>query len=218
MGTWSASSFGNDTALDFVAKLGSSDGVRQRLSEFANRRRASDVDTESEAIAAADLVATMMGRPPADLPPLNFDDQDVHPGDALMSLARRVVRKIHKQSELRELWLEEDLEAWEAEIQDLLRRLDPKSPHEVRTPANNVQQDILGYCFVCRQSVPEADGITLEWKSDPEGDYSEITVWAHRACIEQVFKGPHWKSDGVISDFVQQQYNQYIENEEDRWW
>ena len=68
MGVWGSGSFGNDAALDFVSALNEFAMIRSTLSKFENNIGALDADDASVALAACDMLAVTIGRPPVDLP------------------------------------------------------------------------------------------------------------------------------------------------------
>jgi hypothetical protein len=131
MGAWGVESFANDDALDWAAELEEADG-------HARMRAALEAVTEAEgeyleapqcsaALAAAEVVAALRGRPAADLPENVAAWVAAHRGAAdegLADLARRAVESVEARSELRELWEEsDDFAAWRADLAALRARL-----------------------------------------------------------------------------------------------
>jgi hypothetical protein len=128
MGTWSASPFKNDGALDWVWSL---EGVEDTsvLSEALDAVAADDFDEGcEEAVAAAEVVAALRGKPLPELP-----DEVVayvkalagkKPAQELVDQAAAVARRIATDSDLKLRWDEsESATEWQAAMTDLLKRL-----------------------------------------------------------------------------------------------
>ena len=81
----------------------------------------------SAALAAAEVIAALLGKPSASLP----DDAkecvgrlSFKPDEELLSAARKAVERVKTDSELKELWDESDDAAqWQATVEDLAARL-----------------------------------------------------------------------------------------------
>jgi len=149
MGTWGASSFQNDSALDWLADLceqGDASlvyaalsrvvkhgGTKQSSASFIERlfgrRRRTDwltAGVASQALAAAEVVAAWHKHPSANLPDnlktwLQQHASSFEPG--LVSLAQKAVSIVKTNSELKDLWEEGDATKWKAGIEDLAQRL-----------------------------------------------------------------------------------------------
>ncbi len=132
MGAWAHGSFENDDALDWVGDLEGAEDAEPIAEAFGAVLEAED-DIEapeaSAALAAAEVVAALLGCPMAELP----DEVTAWvagrrpPKPGLVKKAERVVRRILKGSELKELWAESENSAkWQAAVEDLLVRLAPK--------------------------------------------------------------------------------------------
>lgn len=138
MGAWGYGSFENDDALDWVYTLQESQGFSliiqasdAILSSSGDYLDASDC---ANALAAAETVAALAGRPAKALP-----EEVIHwveeqkaglfqtrqlVDEQLISKAKRAVHAVLSDSELKELWEETDgFEDWEAVVADLLERL-----------------------------------------------------------------------------------------------
>lgn len=130
MGTWDTGTFDNDSALDWVAVLESeglsaaSDAFQAVIGQAGDYL---DADDCASALAAAEVVAALRGRPAADLPGEVADWLAAHPGDPgdeLAAAARRAVELVLGDSELAELWSESpEAPAWRAGVEDLRARL-----------------------------------------------------------------------------------------------
>jgi hypothetical protein len=129
MGTWGTGSFDSDQALDWVGDLTESGDV-SKLTQTVEAVVDEEPDvyldagTCVEAIAAAEVVAALLGRP-GDLPEEVADWVSDHSSVDVGQLRQRCVVAIDivlgDRSELRELW--EDDEQWKRAIADLRERL-----------------------------------------------------------------------------------------------
>src|SRR5262245_39187884 len=134
MGAWGVGVFENDDASDWVYELEQSGDlavVEQALSDVTDADEDGPEAMESAAaLAAAEVVAALRGRPGDGIP----DDVTKwvatvrRPATAeLVDLARGAVRQVLTASELKDNWYEGDTEQseeWEAQLEDLLSRLD----------------------------------------------------------------------------------------------
>jgi hypothetical protein len=130
MGTWGLQSFENDEAMDWVWELNDSE-------EFAAIEDAFEAVTDeaedyleampcSIAVAAAEVVAALHGRPSPHLPPgvSSWIKGKPSPGAALLAQAKQAVTTVAAESELQELWAESGhLDEWLAIVRDLEERL-----------------------------------------------------------------------------------------------
>jgi hypothetical protein len=138
MGAWGWGSFENDEALDWVIDLersknlsvitGSLDAILGSDDDYL------DATDCSMALAAAETVAALAGRPEPSLPDevtrWTKDRQQEPPPEGPLvddrdkAKARQAVEAILSDSELKELWEETDeFERWKATVTDLLERL-----------------------------------------------------------------------------------------------
>lgn len=81
-----------------------------------------------EALAAAEVVAALLGKPLEELPePVEAflqRNRGKKPGSELVRLAAKAVKRIQSSSELKELWeSSDDAEKWDEVVEDLLSRL-----------------------------------------------------------------------------------------------
>ena len=131
MGTWGHGTFENDSASDWVQDL-------EKTRDFSVIETALDavVGAGSEylessdctnALAAAEVVAALRGKPPAELPPevsAWVSALEQPPATALIRKSMSAVERILADSELKELWAESgELDEWESVVRDLGRRL-----------------------------------------------------------------------------------------------
>ncbi len=135
MGAWGIGVFENDDASDWVYELEQSSDlavVEQALSDVAGTAGDDEPDApdSAAALAAAEVVALLRGRPGDGVP----DDvtkwvATIRPRTEpeLAGLAADAVRRVLAGSELKDLWDEtgtEQSEEWEAQLDDLLTRLE----------------------------------------------------------------------------------------------
>lgn len=129
MGTWGLGSFENDVAQDWAADL--LDIGEELIPEAFDRvKEFQDDYLEAElcsfALAAAEVVAALNGKPGSDLPQEISDWVQGRPAPTaeLLASARNAVSAITRDSELRENFTDSgELEEWEPRIADLSRRL-----------------------------------------------------------------------------------------------
>ncbi|WMJ75294.1 DUF4259 domain-containing protein [Cytophagaceae bacterium ABcell3] len=130
MGAWSEKNFGNDSALDWVNEFLESpsiDFVQDTLQQVIENDDYIEVDEATSALAAAEVVAALKGKPSSDFPKEIHDNlASLSQPDGLDKLAVQAVNKVISGSELQELWEGDgsipDPE-WRAAINDLLNRL-----------------------------------------------------------------------------------------------
>jgi hypothetical protein len=132
MGAWSYGSFDNDDALDWVGELEGAEDLEPISEAFEVVLEADDYLEAPEAsmgIAAAEVVAALLGKPAGKLPEeiASWVAGKGPPTTALVKKAQRVVKRILTDSELKELWDEsEDSAQWKQEVEGLLQRLSNK--------------------------------------------------------------------------------------------
>jgi len=129
MGTWGLSPFENDNASDWVWVLAEakdtsvlSDALEAVISEEEI------FEGCEEALAAAEVVAALRGKPLEELPEeVNAfvkEQGKKPPSGKLVKLAVTAVERIAEESDLKERWDEtEDAKDWQASLKDLLKRL-----------------------------------------------------------------------------------------------
>jgi hypothetical protein len=133
MGTWGTEVFANDDAMGWIAELENTDdtGVLERALEGVNGANGYLQAPEcSIALAAAEVVATMLEKPGPDVPSEVFEwiaRVGREMPASLAADARSAVDRIGADSELLELWEEAgdpDLGAWRATLTELRDRLE----------------------------------------------------------------------------------------------
>ncbi len=130
MSAWGFGSFENDDAADWVADLVemNDETLIDEAFERALEAKSGYVEAPeaSCALAAAEVVAALRGKPAIELPEevRGWVEGKGAPSDERLKSARQAVAAVRKTSELRDLWEEqEELEDWEPVVQDLERRL-----------------------------------------------------------------------------------------------
>ena len=133
-GAWDVGSFDNDDALDWAWELSESDDlslVEQTLRNAVDATDYLEAPTGSMALAAAEVIAALRGKPSPKLPPEVSEWNDAHKlavSDELSRLARTAVGRVRnsESSELAQLWSDSDEMAnlWHAELDNLLERLE----------------------------------------------------------------------------------------------
>jgi hypothetical protein len=129
VGAWGYGSFDNDDAMDWVGELEGADGTQLITDALDVVLQAEDYLESPDAaigLAAAEVVAALLGRPTANLPPevASWVAGKKPPRAALVRKAQRAVQRVLENSELKELWAEsEDADRWAQEVNGLLQRL-----------------------------------------------------------------------------------------------
>lgn len=206
MGTWGPGGFENDSAADFSAAVSSIEDVelalKKPLDELPKQITAGDAEL---IIAAAECVATMMGRPPSDIPePLSEKlGLMTKPGRELTELARNAVAHVLEESELLDLWAEADPEPWNKSISSLIDRLNP-DPRYDQKPAKKKKKKaaFVGVCCFCNEGIVEKELCSLKVVHPADAtDFSTgITLggWCHLHCLNGKLHPRHLIQDWRI--------------------
>ena len=128
MGAGGNRNFENDQAMDFAVDFTEKPLLESLQEAFATviglgqENEYMEVDEASAALAAAEILATKLGKPAPDFPAaLQPALTALQPTASLQKLAGKAVKQVVKESELQELWAEgEDREDWLAVQADLL--------------------------------------------------------------------------------------------------
>jgi hypothetical protein len=131
MGCWGTGTFENDDALDWAFDLGQNSGMDpvQRVLRAPCDGDNLEAPDACEALAAAEIVAALLGRPASDLPVdvarwiAEHRGLDARPyREVALAHARAA---LGNNSELRELWAENepDFPFWKATVEALIARL-----------------------------------------------------------------------------------------------
>ncbi len=133
MGAWGHTNFDNDDALDFLngfREEPTADTLLKALApilETAEEEEYIEAPDASAALAAAEIVAALVGRPSPTLPdeiPALLENLLKEKVANIQKVAHKAVKQILKESELQELWAEGgEPNEWQAVQRDLLIRL-----------------------------------------------------------------------------------------------
>jgi hypothetical protein len=128
MGTWGFAAFENDVALTWIGDLEDIEDLSvldSSLQAVINLSTPSEIECY-EALAAAEVVAALHKAPSMMLPSAVLDWVEKNPAltEALREKAIDALGVVLADSELRDIWVEEDdLDVWKEELEDLLLRL-----------------------------------------------------------------------------------------------
>lgn len=132
MGAWGHRNFENDDAMDGVGDL-ESRGLAWIEAAFASVEKGAGNYVEApectSALAAAEVVASLLGHPSDDLPErvAKWAKGKPKPNPALVKRAVATIDLIAEASELKDLWADtEDFEPWMAVVANLRARLTEK--------------------------------------------------------------------------------------------
>lgn len=128
MGVWGFGAFENDTAVHWVNDLEDAQDHSVLESAFQAVLNVSVAgETECcEALAAAEVVATLHKAPPESVPDevLAWTKKNPTLTESLRDKSIQAIDAMLSDSELRNLWDEEDdLDVWKDELEDLIQRL-----------------------------------------------------------------------------------------------
>ncbi len=133
-GAWDMGPFENDDALDWVRELEEStdfSAIKAALRPATSSGSYIEAPSGSYAIAAAEVVAALLGNPAENLPSeisTWVAGQEVKPGSDLIGWAKTAVTNVlsKEKSELSQLWSEAgpSYDEWRDGLTDLLQRLD----------------------------------------------------------------------------------------------
>lgn len=124
---WGPGTFENDAALDFAADLPRDRGIAPVDDALAVADSIGPYDA-AVALAAAEMVAALEGRPVDEVPGEVVDWLAAVQPRRDADLARRAhaaTLRVRDASALRTRWDESGADSWLASVDDLLRRLDP---------------------------------------------------------------------------------------------
>lgn len=130
MGTWGATAFDNDAAMDWLAALESASDGQVLVDAFRavlDEAEYVEVDVAQRAIAAAEVVAAFKGATSEHLYEstsqwvMRYIESITF--EPLISLALSTLQRVLEDSEAAELWAEEGSGEWEREVVGLIERL-----------------------------------------------------------------------------------------------
>ena len=133
MGAWGYRNFENDSAMNFVGdfkELPTIDVIKEALSlviEVGTEEEYIEADEATAALIAAEIVAIVLGQAAPDAPEelsALVQKAGLTADDKLVKIARKAVKQVLKESELRELWAEGgEPNEWQQVQAGLLKRL-----------------------------------------------------------------------------------------------
>lgn len=129
MGASGYSAFENDDAMDWLAELEDAEDTSVLVNAFDEISDVSEdyieIPEASIAIAAAEVVAALLGRTAISLPEevMEWVEGRGEMASAVVNQARSAVNRILVDSELQGVWEDSGSSDWKACVEDLLRRL-----------------------------------------------------------------------------------------------
>ena len=133
MGAWGSGIFENDAALDLALDLHNQGGdyIDKLIAMVAAFPEQGYLESDEAcmALAATEYVAASMGKPMAELPGRVKDwisENNYQPADSTLLLSIKAINRILQNSELRDLWYEENEESavdWVHSVEDIKERI-----------------------------------------------------------------------------------------------
>ena len=216
MGAWDTGNFSNDSALDFVAGISVVGDLQRAIEAVAASEEAEiDSDIATEALAAADILASMIGRPAPDQPDTieKLVAKFGKPPTALLANARGAVGRIREKSELRDLWEEADSEEWIDVVSDLIERLDPDAEYTAKPAPAPIKGGFI--CSICDEIVPDDEMVRAEF------GYAlmpGVTMgrYFHRQCVETNFEPPFYDEKGEMRGALKKKIKKFLAKKDKR--
>lgn len=207
MGAWGAGSFENDTALDWAGEITCVEDIRKFYEKLPPYDGITQMDADDSCcvVAAAETVATLMGRIAPGVPDdLRERLAGAESDKELEHAARNTLSAMLSCSELVDLWAEEEdaAEEWNKQITGLIDRLNPELPY-APPPLDEIEQQ-LGYlttCVFCDGPIEEGQIFHLDFRdfSSDEGKYVSRGIYCHLPCLNGKLHPKHllqnWKFD-----------------------
>jgi len=144
MGAWGIKTFENDGAMDWLGDFLEEPSEKRILDTFSPQttviqpgfigklmgKKSESIPAElegDEVLAAAEVVASILGRPSANNPDELSSPPSINLSPATVAKALAAIDAIMNESNLKECWEEtEDFQSWKAEVEDLRTRLKRK--------------------------------------------------------------------------------------------
>lgn len=170
-----------------------------------DRRAPLDADDSSRVIAAAECVATLMGRLAPDVPEdLSGRLAGKEASPELIEKARHALSAVLAASELIELWAEGDDGGgeWSVAVTGLIDRLNPELPYDP-PPRDEMEMrsGCLTPCVFCDEEIAEGEVFNLEFRdySNADGLWLSRGLYCHLKCLNRKLHPRHllqnWKFD-----------------------
>ncbi len=210
MGAWGEGNFSNDVAMDFLDRLSSMACLRRPIDNAINNTSDQiEADLAAEALAAADLLACMIGRSAPDQPEqvAGLLEKLGKPPPDLLNDAKAATSRILSNSELADLWSEGDSESWASVIADLLERLSTETPYDSKSKPSPSKGGFI--CSICEDTIPDKEIVRAEfgYLSMPG-----VTMgrYFHRKCIVSNFEPPHFDKTGEVLGSLKRKIKRYL--------
>ena len=215
MGAWGSGSFENDTAMDWAAEVESLDDVRKPFEQLKRDTDAHegeaelvvDSDFACELLAAAECVATLMGRRGRDFPGDLAERLagSGEPDNLLFHQARNAVLHVMRLSELAELWEEAAEDGapneWLGEMTRLIDRLNPEVDFEpwdqdhIEAKVGASLSEAGGTCAFCDKPIAHEE----LWGTSVYDAYNMNSTgrgfWLHLPCLNARLHHKHAIAD-----------------------
>ncbi len=189
MGAWGAGNFENDDALDFLAEVEGTAALKAAIETLPLAGEGEvDATDACRAMAAAEIIAAMMGRPSPDCPP-EFTAQVKtfgKPAADLIELAHQGVSRVLFDSELLDLWTKSDSrEDWNIVVTDLIERLNPDIPAKKKSRRKAAPVKSNAICPYCNETVGTEPSLllTVKFVEDDAIDGLEQMMECHLKCF-----------------------------------
>ena len=204
MGTFGGGSFDNDEALDFAATVQSADDVAAIFAAIPEDHEISiGADNAQRIVAAADCVATMLGRPADDMPG-SLQKRLAKlgkPSPELIEIARNSLSRILRLSELVDLWAEDDPRPFNRAVTLLIERLNPViEPRKTSKRKKNAPRQVCAFCD-SEIDLEKLYGFEVSHVVEEDEFASGIRrgAWCHLACLNERLHPKHlvqnWRFD-----------------------
>ncbi|SHG43834.1 protein of unknown function [Cognatishimia maritima] len=159
-----------------------------------------DADISQIALAAADLVAGMLGRFGADATQ-DIRDRAASLGEPprdLVEAARNWVSAVASRSELMDLWEESDGAEFRRSLSLLIDRLNPDIAYT--SPKVKKEQDFFNICAFCNKEIRDGDTFEIQLKNRSVKErLPKAVFFAHLACLNGALHPTYfiqdWKFD-----------------------
>lgn len=198
MGAWGPGSFENDDALDWAADTHTIADIENIFAELKSASDAHDspepfymdAPQASKLIAAAEMVATLKGRPAKDVPGAliaRFKNSN-EPNVNMVARAQNAISMVLGYSELSELWAAsgDEISSWNLAITDLIARLNPHDadpklslPEILERSPNNDEPN----CAFCGQPVAAEELLEMNVTDFRQASTISSYMWIHLRCL-----------------------------------
>ena len=197
MGAWGRGSFENDAALDWAAGVQSIEDVGAPFDRLkAAGSGFVDADLASEVVAAAEIVAMLMGRKSPGFPDDLAERISGELDEKVYHQARSALMQVIRNSELAELWEESAAETgdnqWLATLTFLIERLNPDveaapwPEEEIEKVAGPMQA-----CAFCDQPIDQGELFMMTLYDASNRLSGGRGMWMHLNCLNSRLHHKH---------------------------